>query len=139
MGEPDFTLSGLHGDGYVVEDGSTVVFYYGANELVYEIKRSDKPWKPIGEADVNRDGLKESIDLDQSQQDNGFVTLRIDDSNGKDIWSEQAGTSHVGWTSLFLCDISQECGRVIVHIPIPFLLWRAAPSMSSAVTQSSLT
>jgi len=104
MGEPDFTLSGLHGDGYVVEDGSTVVFYYGANELVYEIKRSDKPRKPIGKADVNRDGLKESIDLDQSQQDNGFVTLRIDDSNGKDIWSEQAGTSHVGWTSLFLCE-----------------------------------
>ena len=24
MGEPNFTLSGLHGDGYVLEDGSTV-------------------------------------------------------------------------------------------------------------------
>ncbi|EGW37456.1 hypothetical protein DOT_4685 [Desulfosporosinus sp. OT] len=91
MGEPNFKLSGLYGDGYVLEDGSTVVFYYGANELVYDIKRSDEPGKPIGNADFNRDGLKESIYLDQSQRDNGFVTLRIDDSSGKDIWSEQAG------------------------------------------------
>ncbi|MDR3599677.1 MAG: DUF5301 domain-containing protein [Desulfosporosinus sp.] len=102
MGKPNFTLSGLHGDGYVLEDGSTVVFYYGADELVYEIKSSDEAWKLLGNADVNRDGLKESIYLDQSQRDNGFITLHIDDSNGKDIWSEQAGTSHVGWTSLFL-------------------------------------
>ncbi|ODA41917.1 hypothetical protein [Desulfosporosinus sp. BG] len=104
MGEPDFTLSGLYGDGYVLEDGSTEVFYYGANELVYEIKRSDAPWKLLGNADVNRDGLKESIYLDQSQRDNGSVTLRICDSSGNDIWSEEAGTSHAGWTSLFLCE-----------------------------------
>lgn len=104
MGEPYFTLSGLYGDGYVLEDGSTVVFYYGADELVYEIKKSDEQWKPIGNVDVNRDGQKESIYLDQSQRDNGFVTLRIYDSSGNDIWSEQAGTSHVGWTSLFLCE-----------------------------------
>ena len=104
MGEPNFRLSGFNGDGYVLEGGSTVVFYYGADELVYEIKRSDEPWKLLGNADVNRNGLKESIYLDQSQQDNGFVTLHIDDSSGKDIWSEQAGTSHVGWTSLFLCE-----------------------------------
>ncbi|WP_083824248.1 DUF5301 domain-containing protein [Desulfosporosinus sp. OT] len=104
MGEPNFTLSGLHGDGYVLEDGSTVVFYYGADELVYEIKRSDEPWKLLGNADINRDGLKESIYLDQSQRDNGFVTLHIDDSSGKALWSEEANTSHVGWTSLFLCE-----------------------------------
>lgn len=104
MGEPDFTLSGLHGDGYVLEDGSTVVFYYGTDELVYEIKRSDEPWKLLGNADLNRDGLKEAIYLDQSQRDNGFVTLHICDSDGKDIWNEQAGTPHVGWTSLFLCE-----------------------------------
>lgn len=39
MGAPDFTLSGLYGDGYVLEDGSAVVFYYSANELVYDIKK----------------------------------------------------------------------------------------------------
>ena len=104
MGEPNFTLSGLYGDGYMLEGGSTVVFYYGADELVYQIKRSDEPWKSIGNVDVDRDGLKESIYLDQSQRDNGFVTLCIDDSSGNDIWSEQANTSHAGWTSLFLCE-----------------------------------
>ncbi|KUO70194.1 MAG: hypothetical protein APF81_03795 [Desulfosporosinus sp. BRH_c37] len=104
MGEPKFRLSGLYGDGYVLEDGSTVVFYYGADKLVYDIKRSDEPRKPIGNADLNRDGLKESIYLDQSQRDNGSVTLRLTDCSGKDIWSEGAGTSHVGWTSLFLCE-----------------------------------
>ncbi|EGW39692.1 hypothetical protein [Desulfosporosinus sp. OT] len=46
MGKPDFTLSGLYGDGYVFKDGSTVVFYFGANELVYDIKKSDEPRKP---------------------------------------------------------------------------------------------
>lgn len=104
MGEPDFALSGLYGDGYVLEDGSRVVFYYGADELVYEIKRLDEPWELLGNADVDRDGLKESIYLDQSQRDNGFVTLRIYDSSGNDIWSEQASTSHAGWTSLFLSE-----------------------------------
>ncbi|KGK88969.1 hypothetical protein DP73_11780 [Desulfosporosinus sp. HMP52] len=48
--------------------------------------------------------MKESIYLDQSQRDNGSVTLHIYDSSGNDIWNEQAGTSHVGWTSLFLCE-----------------------------------
>lgn len=91
MGEPDFTLSGLYGDGYMVEEGSAVVFYYGADELVYDIKRSGELWKPIGNTDINRDGLKESIYLDQSQRDNGSVMLRIDDSSGNDIWSEPAG------------------------------------------------
>ena len=106
MGEPNFTLSGLYGDGYVFENGSTVIFYYGADELVCDIKRSNEAWKPkpIGNADVNRDGLKESIYLDQSQLDNGTVTLCIDDSSGKVIWSEQANTAHMGWTSLFLCE-----------------------------------
>ncbi|EGW38289.1 hypothetical protein [Desulfosporosinus sp. OT] len=28
------------------KDGSTVVFYYGANELVYDIKKSDEARKP---------------------------------------------------------------------------------------------
>ena len=41
--------------------------------------------KLLGHADVNRDGLKESIYLDQSQRDNGFVMLHIDDSRGNDI------------------------------------------------------
>ncbi len=54
--------------------------------------------------DINRDGLNESIYLDQSQQENGFVTLRIYDSTNNEIWSEEAGTSHAGWTSLFLCE-----------------------------------
>ncbi|WP_042331478.1 hypothetical protein [Desulfosporosinus orientis] len=67
MGEPNFGLSGLRGDDYILENGSSVVFYYGADELVYDIKRSDGAWKPIGNADLNRDGLKESIYLDQSQ------------------------------------------------------------------------
>ncbi len=60
-------------------------------------------WELIRKADVNRDGREEGIYLDKSQRDRGFVTLGVYDGNGNGIWSEQASTSHVGWTSLFLC------------------------------------
>jgi|GEM_PF-697587 len=57
-------------------------------------------------ADLNRDGMEETLYLDKSQMDSGsFVTLRVYGSNGNEIWSEDAGTPHAGWNSLFLCNL----------------------------------
>ncbi|MEL7564283.1 MAG: M56 family metallopeptidase [Dehalobacterium sp.] len=62
-------------------------------------------WELIGNADVNRDGLKEAFYLDKSHMDSGpWVTLRVCDDSGNEIWSEDAGIPHVGWNSLFLCE-----------------------------------
>ncbi|MGC7872138.1 DUF5301 domain-containing protein [Desulfosporosinus sp. SYSU MS00001] len=110
-----------HGNEYYVEEPYIGIYKYMSdketnagiykiyNDRLSGVTSSLEPLRKfLGHADVNRDGLKESFYLDQSQRDNGFVTLHIDDSSGNDIWSEQAGTSHAGWTSLFLCEQGEE-------------------------------
>ena len=54
---------------------------------------------------MDGNGHEESIFIDKSQIDNRLVTLSICSSSGKEIWSEQLSTSHVGWGSLFLCEL----------------------------------
>ncbi len=107
IGEPDLALSGFYGDGYSLEDGSTVIFYYDEESLLQWIYKDGKMVKPrelIGNADVNRDGREEAFYLDKSHIGEWWVTLRVCDSDGNEIWSEDAATSHVGWNSLFLCE-----------------------------------
>lgn len=58
--------------------------------------------KLIAKADLNREVGEEGLYLDQSQKDSGFITLRVLDGSGREIWSESASTAHAGWTSLFL-------------------------------------
>ena len=71
----------------------------------YMESEQDEPWELIGKADVNRDGREEIFYLDKSHIASGsWVTLRVCDSSYNEIWSEQAGTPHVGWNSLFLCE-----------------------------------
>lgn len=68
-------------------------------------QQAAESWELIGNADVNRDGLKETFYLDKSRMDSGpWVTLRVCDNSGNEIWSEDAGIPHVGWNSLFLCE-----------------------------------
>jgi len=68
-------------------------------------QQAAESWEIIVKADVNRDGLKEAFYLDKSHMDSGpWVTLRLRDGSGNEIWSEDAGIPHVGWNSLFLCE-----------------------------------
>lgn len=64
-------------------------------------QQAAESWVLLCKADLKKDGLEEAIYLDESERDNGFVTLHILDDNGKEIWSVDASTSHVGWNSLF--------------------------------------
>lgn len=64
--------------------------------------------KPLATADLNHDGQPETLSLDKSNMDidrGDYVTLRVLDSTGKALWSEDAGPSHAGWNSLFLCEL----------------------------------
>lgn len=61
-------------------------------------------------ADIDRDGVEETLYLDQSQMESGdfgnfCVTLRVYDREGRELWSEDAYRSHSGWVSLFLCKL----------------------------------
>ncbi|MFZ7102381.1 MAG: DUF5301 domain-containing protein [Peptococcaceae bacterium] len=72
-------------------------------------QQAAESWKTIVEADVNRDGLKEAFYHDKSHMDSGpWVTLRLRDGSGNEIWSEDAGIPHTGWNSLFLCEQKDE-------------------------------
>lgn len=68
-------------------------------------RQAAESWEIIGRADVNQDGFKEVFYLDKSQMNSGsWVTLRVCDDSGNEIWSEDAGIPHGGWNSLFLCE-----------------------------------
>ena len=57
-------------------------------------------------ADVDGNGQQESIFIDKSQIDNNMpLMLSIWNSSGDEIWSKGFSTSHVGWGSLFLCEL----------------------------------
>ena len=63
------------------------------NELIYS-------------ADVDGNGQQESIYIDKSQIDNNMpLVLSICNSSGNEIWNKGFSTSHVGWGSLFLCEL----------------------------------
>ncbi len=80
----------------------------GTGEYEPYITQQAAAWEPIGYADLNRDGRKETIYIDKSQMDTDlFVTLRVFDDGGE-IWSEQLATSHAGWDSLFLYELDGE-------------------------------
>ncbi len=56
-------------------------------------------------ADISRNGEEETFYLDKTQINSGglYITLRVYNGDGNEIWSEEAGTAHAGWNSLFLC------------------------------------
>lgn len=59
--------------------------------------------EPIAQADLNRNGMEDTIYLDKSRMETDCdVTLRIHDCSGAEIWSAAANTAHSGWDSLFL-------------------------------------
>ena len=63
----------------------------------------------IASVDIDKDGKDEHFYLDKTQMDSGpWVTLRVYNDSGYEIWSEDAGLPHVGWNSLFLCELDGE-------------------------------
>lgn len=59
----------------------------------------------VAVADLDRDGDEDEICIDKSlMEGTNYITLRIIDSKGNEIWSESANTAHAGWNSLFLCE-----------------------------------
>ncbi len=57
-------------------------------------------------ADVDGNGQQESIYIDKSQINNNMpLVLSICNSSADEIWSKEFSTSHVGWGSLFLCEL----------------------------------
>jgi hypothetical protein len=116
-GEDSFSIDGSGGTQVCAKiDQQQYLFDLSAEELeevkqVIELTKTSmeseqgEPWEFIGNADVNRDGRKETFYLDKSHMASGsWVTLRVYDSGGNEIWSEQAGAPHAGWNSLFLCE-----------------------------------
>lgn len=74
----------------------------GSVKLEYEASGTGKV---AAFADIDRDGEQEIFYLDKSHMDSGrWVTLRVYDGEGNELWNEDAGISHVGWNSLFLCE-----------------------------------
>jgi hypothetical protein len=60
----------------------------------------------VGSADIDKDGKNEHFYLDKTQMDIGpWVTLRVYNNRGYEIWEENAGLPHVGWNTLFLCEL----------------------------------
>lgn len=115
MGEPDGMLSGLFGDIYLLADGSMTIYYDEQSSVNYiklnmpPIEASPSPpaaLELIANADLDRDGLEDSIYLDRSRISvDSDVVLRVFDGSGTEIWSESANTAHGGWNSLFLCKL----------------------------------
>ena len=75
---------------------------------LFDFDSSVEEWELITRADVDRDNREDSIYLDKSQIEDRFVTLRIIDVLGIELWSEQFGTPHAGWGQLFLCELDSK-------------------------------
>lgn len=82
---------------YVRDDMAFRLFNVTASNPVAEL---------IYNADVDGNGQQESIFIDKSQIDNNMpLVLSICNSDGDKIWSKGFSDSHVGWGSLFLCEL----------------------------------
>lgn len=55
----------------------------------------------FGSADLDRDGKAESFEVSETDPV-GIYTLDVLKDDGSALWSEDAGTAHVGWNGLYL-------------------------------------
>lgn len=59
----------------------------------------------VAHADLDRDGEEETIEV--AQADPQIWQLVVTKADGTELFREEAGTPHVGWNSLYLCQDSQ--------------------------------
>lgn len=81
----------------------------GDSGLAGGVPRSLGLGEAISSADIDRDGRDEKIYLEKFYNPDrvdslDWVTLRVLNEHGEQIFSEDAFSAHVGWTSLFLCE-----------------------------------
>ena len=59
-------------------------------------------------ADITHNGRKETLSLFKDETAGELASLEITDADGTIMWLEQAHTSHVGWNSVYLCEVEGE-------------------------------
>jgi len=89
----------------------TRINYYGTGEdssIYYPNSRSD--FEPLSrfQADLTHDGNNETLSISKIDAAGDLAMLEISDTEGNNLWTDYAHTSHVGWNSVYLCRMKDE-------------------------------
>lgn len=70
---------------------------------IYRLKSEEEAYTELARADIDHDGVRESIRL--CLPDDGNCALCVFDDENIQTWVRTLSTSHAGWDTLFLCRI----------------------------------